>query len=428
MAHKIDTENAVATMPVAAAAGTPGWFTDADPLNPTHLDADWCNSQQAAVTTTVEDSGESLDKADINQFSRIVSGVHAIMSEIRSTVASVKNSTVAKMALIASRLSSVGGDRSAVIASDDCDIASASTHEAACVASKTCAIEGYRTAAVASANSSVTDEEAAVVASDGCTVGGRDAATVGCFNTTVDAGSKGAVALAASDSRILAKAGAAVMAAYHAIQSANLALLLGSYCENVDENCLAGGHGTSAPADHGDGLTNKNIKWKLHSDSGNAEFEGDVTAGGTFGGPADAPLPVTKRALTASVDWATSAAEIEGSPVVSYEDSTEVEITLTIANSDSGPHDVEMGSTVLMDISGIQATGGTLISAFAHTTAGSTNAQKGLRWSCGIMLNSSGNPKLAVTSVGKATAAIAGSGAESVTVKIYLTFAALKAV
>lgn len=326
MAHKIDTETAVEVMPVAAAAGTPGWFTDADPLNPTHLDADFCNMVQGELTNIVLAFGGSLTKGVVDQIATALTEYVLTNGRFSDSLYAIYDATPG----VEDYLFKVTGTTSSVV--------SAGSYNAR---------HGYRSGSLS---------DYVLVDKD---LGISFVKLVGAVPT--------------------------IMAAIDRVT--------------------------------GDIAT-----------SGKAEVTGKITVGGTFGGPADAPIPVTQRALTASVDWATSAADIEGSPVVSYEDSTEVEITLTIANSDSGPHDVEMGSTVLIDISGIQATGGTLISAFAHTTAGSTNAQKGLRWSCGIMLNSSGNPKLAVTSVGKATAGIAGSGAESVTVKIYLTFAALKAV
>jgi hypothetical protein len=356
MAHKIDTATAVTTRPVAAAAGTPGWFTDADPLNPTHLDADWCNSQQAAVTTTVEDSGESLDKADINQFSRIVSGVHGIVTDVRSDLATTGASTPSKRA------------------------ASAVTD------------------AIADRNYSQ------------CNAGSNQTAH-GTYSQC-NAGE------------------------YQHNSGERASLIGGKYCENIDDDCVCGGFGSSAPAGFRDGLTNKNVKWKVHNDSGNAEFEGDVTVGGEIKGEGTDPLAIGSSVEvlfedeTASVDWATSAADHEAaSLLISYTDAPIIEITVTVANSDSSAHDIEMGSSLLLDINGLNSGfTRTLIGAVAETTAGSTNPQKGLRWSCGLIKNSAGVTKLAVTSVGKTTASIAASGADTITVKVRLQYAKLTAI
>lgn len=67
MAHKIDTPNAVASMPVAAAAATPGWFADNNPLSITDLDADWCNMVQGELTNIVTAFGGTLTKGVVNQ-------------------------------------------------------------------------------------------------------------------------------------------------------------------------------------------------------------------------------------------------------------------------------------------------------------------------------------------------------------------------
>lgn len=365
---------------------------------------------QESNVRPIEDAGETPDINDYDQTANLLSGVHAILSEIRSTLAAAKNTTVAKMALIASRLSSVGGDRCAVIASDNCDIDSASTHESACLAAKKCILSGYRTAAVAS---------------EGCTVDSVDSAVVGCFDVTAPPGAEGAVGVGSSESKVLSKVSAILIAAYKACQGATLAVLFGRYCENVDDDCLAGGYGTSLPTGWGDGLTNKNLFWKIFHRTG--KFE----AAGSFGGFANAPLPLTKRVLSTTVNWNTADADHDvASPVVDYTDSSVVEVTLTIDNGDIASHDFEMGSSILMAIDGITATGGTLVGAFAHTIAGSTAAQKGLRWSCGIMIDAadSNKIKVAITSAGKTTVSLAGNNAESITVKVYLQYAALKAV
>lgn len=72
MAHKIDTPNAVETMPVAAAAGTGGWFADNNPLAITELDADWCNMVQGELMNIVTAFGGTLNKAQVNQIATVL--------------------------------------------------------------------------------------------------------------------------------------------------------------------------------------------------------------------------------------------------------------------------------------------------------------------------------------------------------------------
>jgi len=68
--HRTDTPTSTPTIPTPEPAGTPGYFTNGDPLAPeapTIPSADWFNAVQEEVASVVEASGLTLDKGDNTQ-------------------------------------------------------------------------------------------------------------------------------------------------------------------------------------------------------------------------------------------------------------------------------------------------------------------------------------------------------------------------
>lgn len=65
--HRIDHSTAVAALPAPAALGTPGYFTQGDPVNgvpATIVTKDWANALQEEVAAVVLAAGLTLDKAN----------------------------------------------------------------------------------------------------------------------------------------------------------------------------------------------------------------------------------------------------------------------------------------------------------------------------------------------------------------------------
>lgn len=68
--HRIDNATAAAVLPTPAAPGTPGFFTNGNPLSGTEatiVDEDWGNAVQEELSGPVEASGLALDKTDRGQ-------------------------------------------------------------------------------------------------------------------------------------------------------------------------------------------------------------------------------------------------------------------------------------------------------------------------------------------------------------------------
>jgi len=59
-------------MPVAGAAGTPGWFADTNPAAITRLDADWFNMVQGELTNLVTGMGGTLTKGVVDQLATLI--------------------------------------------------------------------------------------------------------------------------------------------------------------------------------------------------------------------------------------------------------------------------------------------------------------------------------------------------------------------
>lgn len=69
--HRIDGVTAAVALPApGAVVGTPGFFTDGDPLTstpPTTMSFDWANSIQEEIAYVIEQAGGTLDKANNHQ-------------------------------------------------------------------------------------------------------------------------------------------------------------------------------------------------------------------------------------------------------------------------------------------------------------------------------------------------------------------------
>lgn len=441
MPNRVTTADRLAVMPAPiAAAATPGYN---GPL--TEISYEQVNGLQEAVCVPLEDGGVTLDKDNYTQFATLLSGVHGTISSIRTALATVATSTVSKQAASAVANAVCSGSYSQCNAGRD---QTASGFQTQCNAGNLQVASSVCSQCNAGQFQTVSGQDSQCNAGVHQAVNGNfSQCNAGQFQT-------------ASGDNCQCSAGL-----YQCNSGTRASVIGGQYYELVDDNCIASGYGTSAPANHGDGLTNKNLSHYLNAQTGEARHKGtvniggnvdagtgativlagatgditatgDLTVGGEIKGAGTDPLAIGSSVellfedTTASVDWATSAADHEAaSPLVTYTDAPVVEITVTVANSDSGTHDIEMGSSLLLDINGLNS-GFTrkLIGAVAETTAGSTNPQKGLRWSCGLIKNSAGVAKLAVTSVGKTTATIAASGADTVTVKVRLQYAKLTAI
>jgi hypothetical protein len=218
----------------------------------------------------------------------------------------------------------------------------------------------------------------------------------------------------------------------------------GQYVENVDDNCVCGGYGTSAPADFGDGQTNKNIKWKLHNDTGNAEFAGkiaNVTPGSdvvfddgvevegdlTVGGELDLHV-IDLGDLTC--DWKTTGTTTEKSAVgaaLTYDTAHAVAyFDLTINNSSDGPVDLNMGETIFCTVT--NSNPGTIIGAFCKTvsaTGDSAATLMSLRMMATACEDGAGNSVIALVSMSAKAIPIPADDAGSVTVRCYLQYATL---
>lgn len=68
--HRIDKPSAVAVLPSPSPVGTPGFFTEGNPLlsiPPTVVSGDWANAVQEELSAVVEAAGLTLDKGDPRQ-------------------------------------------------------------------------------------------------------------------------------------------------------------------------------------------------------------------------------------------------------------------------------------------------------------------------------------------------------------------------
>jgi hypothetical protein len=381
MPNRVTTADRLAVIPAPiAAAATPGYN---GPL--TEISYEQINGLQEAFCVPLEDGGVTLDKDNYTQFATLLSGVHGIVSNVR------------------------GGFDSFTVAS--------------------------------------THAKKVLLAATNCTASGNGSVVCGAENISL-----GTNCLAFGEKCGQGGVGS-IVGGYHVSSTGSGAALFGREAELVDSHVLAIGYSAAPiiPA----GAANQGIAHYLNAQTGEARHKGtvniggnvdagtgativldgatgDVTVSGEIKGAGTDPLAIgsavemlVDTSATGTVDWATAAAEIEAALVaIIVTDVPFVEIALTLSNSDSSTHDIEMGSSILLDIASINPTR-TLIGATAETLTGSTNAEKGLRWACGMMRDSAGDPFLAVTSVGKTTATIAASGADTVTIKVRLQYAKL---
>lgn len=74
--HRIDGPTAASELPApGAVVGTPGYFTDGDPLTvtpPTTVTPAWANSVQEEIAHAIESAGIILDKADNTQLAQAI--------------------------------------------------------------------------------------------------------------------------------------------------------------------------------------------------------------------------------------------------------------------------------------------------------------------------------------------------------------------
>ena len=319
MAHKIDTPNAVAVMPEAAAAGTPGWFDDTNPLAITELDADWHNMVQASVTVPVTDHGVALDKANVNQMAEVLSGVHGIVTDVRSNLATTGASTTSKRVASAVLDAKVDGDYS------QCNAGADQTAHGDC---SQCNAGWDQTANGVYSQCNAGADQIADGECSQCNAGAVQTANGHCSQCN------------------------AGLQQYNF--GARASVIGGKYFENIDDNCVCGGYGTSAPADFGDGQTNKNIKWKLHNDTGKAEFAGDVQVEGKIKNAAGADVTFDDGIDVEGAVTAQGGLKIATEATSAAWDTDHWEVTLAsraaLITIDFSAHNLASGGSVTLDI------------------------------------------------------------------------------
>lgn len=88
--HRIDHPTAVSVLPAPGAPGTPGYFTEGDPVGgvpATVVTKDWANSVQEELAAVILAAGLSLDKAENDQL------LTAIMALITDAIPSINNAS-----------------------------------------------------------------------------------------------------------------------------------------------------------------------------------------------------------------------------------------------------------------------------------------------------------------------------------------------
>jgi len=397
-----------------------GYFDDG-----TTVEAEWMNGVQDSLVIPLEDGGITPDTDDYEQFATLLSGVHGIVSSVRTTLATLAVTTKSKQAAIAA------------------ESALCSAIDNAVIAGKTQAVTGNYCAAIAGQGQSVgAGTHSAAVAGTSQTVTGGACAALAGVTQTVTGSSCAAIA---GTEQTVGNGDALAAGGNHQITSGGAcAVLGGQYYENIDDYCVAGGYGAAAPANFGDGLTNKNITWKLHDDTGNAEFAGkiaNVTPGSdvvfddgvevegdlTVGGELDLHV-IDLGDLTC--DWDTTGTDTEKSAVgvaLTYDTAHAVAyFDLTINNTSGGVVDLNLGETIFCKVS--NSNPGTLIGAFCKTTSATGDSAAtlmSLRMMATACEDGAENPVIALVSMSAKAIPIPASDAGSVTVRCYLQYATL---
>ena len=208
----------------------------------------------------LEDGGVVLDTDNYEQFATLLGGVHAIASNIRSDLETTGVTTVATQGAVACANTICSGARS--FAGGGKNNVNSQAYAASLGGLDNTNSSGASASLGGEANTNSKLYSASVGGNVNTNDGQSSASLGGTHNFTTGDRS-------------------ASIGGYTSYNSGDRAVNCASqYAENIDDNCAFGGYGASAPANHGDGLTNKNIKWKLHNDTGNAEFSGEVTATG----------------------------------------------------------------------------------------------------------------------------------------------------
>ena len=221
----------------------------------TTVDHEQMNMMQEAIVRPLEDGGVTPDTDNYDQFAVLLSGVHGIVTDVRSNLATTGASTYSKRAASAVLNAFADGDYS------QCN---AGVSQAANGDYSQCNAGVYQHAGGDCSQCNAGTDQTAHGFCSQCNAG-KDQTADGNYSQC--------------------------NAGMYQINFGEYASVIGGkYFENIDNNCVCGGYGAAAPANHGDGLTNKNIKWKLHNDTGNAEFAGDVQVEGKIKNAAGADV------------------------------------------------------------------------------------------------------------------------------------------
>jgi len=76
--HRIDKPSAAAALPTPGPVGTPGFFTEGNPIlsiAPTVVSGDWANAVQEELARAIEAEGLTMDKGDMGQLAKVLQRV-----------------------------------------------------------------------------------------------------------------------------------------------------------------------------------------------------------------------------------------------------------------------------------------------------------------------------------------------------------------
>ena len=200
-------------------------------------------------------------------------------------------------ALLAAKNAEAGGNQSAVLASEDCDAIGTNTAAIAAKASDLTAAAD-RSAIVGGQNADLDADDSVICGGDGNVLNNNRGVIAGGTGNTIStaeafiAASSGVEAAAgATNSSLLSATGSATkaegtQAVLAGVQSCRArgtvltpagppVLLASKNCEFVNGFAVGGGYAAGAPA--WDGLTNKNLQWRLRSDIGDIDANGAIT-------------------------------------------------------------------------------------------------------------------------------------------------------
>lgn len=386
-----------------------GYFADG-----TTVEAEFLNGVMDSLVVPLEDGGITPDTDDYEQFAKLLSGVHGIVSSVRTTLATVAVTTKSKQAAIAA------------------ESALCSAIDNAAIAGKTQAVTGNYCAAIAGQGQSVGagTHSAALAGTSQTVTGGACAALAGVAQTVTGL----SCAAIAGTEQTVGNDEALAAGGNHQITSGGACVVLGGqYYENIDNNCVCGGYGTSAPSNFGDGLTNKNITWKLHNDTGNAEFEGEVKVGCNVddGTGTNTKLEADgdilhlgghhcskTQTLGISVDWNGNDEVYTTTSGISLGDTPDNTFRVAIINTDGSPHDIAQGQSILIPVTlnGLKILGGY---AYVSATTAAASMQK-TRWVVGGYYSAAAQDHIALTQVGEVAGVVGASTADSTAITVHL--------